>query len=395
MEARAKMKQLIEAVFFSCFPSAPAKNRWTKLFPPICWFAVFCWLPKRLLWKLFQAIKGNEYTTGDVGDIPVTAGDLAGLEENEQFQRREGIRWKKARNWQQSKLTPLRLLLATMMLLPIVSLLGAFFTDATANGSQSPGMMPFLHDKTSPAVLTLSRYFEIMTDLRAPFWLPLTFWTGWTEVLLSQAFALLCICVAQVWLRLYWVFQRWPWLFGKYYHPRCTPAEKADIKRDYDRSNGCCFDPGLGRGLHDEFPQADRLFGCPEVGQFLGDSFRSMPQHNMNSEFRFARASNYIRSCHQKVPSASTVFAKHVLQETQMQHVVSVRHSLQQAPRLRAAADAMTAKSISSTASRKELGRHLLLQNTADISQNLGRNGKPSATAHLRKGNGELLAGLL
>ena len=84
-EARAKMKTLIMDVFFSCFPSAPAKNRWTKLFPPICWFAVFCWLPKRLLWKLFQSIKGNDYTTGDVGDIPVTSGYLAGLEESEQF----------------------------------------------------------------------------------------------------------------------------------------------------------------------------------------------------------------------------------------------------------------------------------------------------------------------
>ena len=42
MEARTKMKSLIETVFFSCFPPAPAKNRWTNLVPPVCWFAVFC-----------------------------------------------------------------------------------------------------------------------------------------------------------------------------------------------------------------------------------------------------------------------------------------------------------------------------------------------------------------
>ena len=347
MEAKAKAKVLIEAVFFSCIPSAPAKNRWTKLFPPICWFAVFCWLPKRMLWKVFQGVKGNEYTTGDVGDIPVTAEDLAGLEESEAFQRREGVRWKKARNWQENRLTPLRLLLATMMLQPIVSLLGAFFTDAIASGSQSLGMMHFLHETTSPAVMTLNRYFEIMTDLNAPFWLPLTFWTGWTDVLLSQAFALLCIAVGQIWLRLYWTFQRWPWLFGKYYHPRCTLEEKEDIKRSFNGSNACCFDPGLGRALNDEFDKADALFGNPEVGQFLGDSFRSMPQHNMHSEFRFARSQNYIRSCHQKVPGASTVFAKHVLQETQMQHVTSVKDSLDKQPSLRAAVDAMTTKAMS------------------------------------------------
>ena len=178
-------------------------------------------------------------------------------------------------------------------------------------------------------------------------------------------------------------------------HPRCTPEEKADIKRKYDQSNACCFDPGLGRGFHNEFPQADELFGNPEVGQFLGDAFRSMPQHNMNSEFRFARSQNYIRSCHQKVPSASTVFAKHVLQETQMQHVASVNTSLEEVPRLRAAADAMTAKAVSKHELKEGCWQAFVAAEHKRNFAEIAEEWKIFATAHLRKGSGELLAGLL
>ena len=93
-----------------------------------------------------------------------------------------------------------------------------------------------------------------------------------------------------------------------------------------------------------EYSSADTLFSDPEVLSFLEDTFSAVPQHNIISEFRFGRMQQFVRSCCAKVPAASTVFAKHVLQEVSLNHDRSVKDLKDSDAGVRAAAGIMNAK---------------------------------------------------
>ena len=313
-DARDRAYAMFLALLLICIPSPPCASRWTKVVPPIGWWAMGAFLPFRLLFQLFSAIKGNSFTTDAASDIPMTQEDLAGIDENEHYQRKQGARWIKAQNWLKNPLTPIRLLVTMLVLAPVVSLMGSFFTDASDSGMKSPGIGEFLHPSTSPAVHTLLRYFAVMTDLRNTFWTPLLF-HGWNEVFWVQVFSGCCLLVGQIWLRLVWRFQRFPWLLGTWFHRNSTAAERTSIKAKYNRANRCCCDLGLTRAIRIEMT-GDELEENHEAQAFINDSFESAPWHNMGCEFKFARVQTHVRACHQKVPSAENVCAKHVLAES-------------------------------------------------------------------------------
>lgn len=326
---------LLMNVFVSHMPSPPVQSRWTKLMPPLLWFGVGAFLPLRLLFRIFSAVKGNAYThTGE--EVPMTADDLAGTgtDDTEEYQRRQGVRWLKANRFIRNVLTPLRLLVSMVVLRPVISLIGVFFLDATAGGLDSTGVMSFLHSSTSPAVAAMERYFELLRNMNHEFWLVLTYFDGWTQLIWAHTFRGCAILLGQIYLRLYWRFRRWPFWFGTWFHPNATDHERAAIRERYRRLNRCCCDLGFTRPARDQYETPEAVEADAEMVTFIRDTFNTCPTNNIGCEFRFARCQTYCRNCHAKPPGPETFMAKHVLTESHLIHRACLERQKRFDPRL-------------------------------------------------------------
>ena len=315
-ESRQKLTGLIEEVFFAHMPGVPALNRWTKMHPPIAWWAC-AFAVGQLIPQAFGFIPPNSFCLG--GPVELTEDDIAGAGDDATFQRKEAARFLKSKAWRSSPLTPMRLMVAATLLQPVVSLMGSFFTNAQLGGAESGGALAFCSMPTSPAVRTVSRYLQLLGAPRSAFWLPLCGIQGWTRILKTQVFAAALLMVGHLWLRLVRRFETWPWLLVRLVCPDATAQERQEIATRLLEASDCCLDPGLARPLKHAVASQDELLS-EEYLAFLTDAFAHCPVSNMPTEFRFARTRRHQSSCHSKALAAATVAAKHVLSEAQNVH---------------------------------------------------------------------------
>lgn len=129
-EAHAKQRgaDLFLAAFLILTPKIPALNRWTKLWQPMCWW---------LFATSFHGAIGNAFLDAcrppddRVAHAIFEGVDGVGLQEDNTWQLRESLRFKKAEGWLSDPVTRPKLAASCIILQVALEIMGSFFEVAT------------------------------------------------------------------------------------------------------------------------------------------------------------------------------------------------------------------------------------------------------------------------
>lgn len=115
--------KLFYKAFLHLSPKIPSLNRWTKLFQPMVW-----WLMARSFFNIVTTAIIQQ-ARPRVLDLQASHVDSVGMPNDDDFQVREALRFKKTEQWLTDTLTPLRLRVACVVMQVSNRLLGKFFKD--------------------------------------------------------------------------------------------------------------------------------------------------------------------------------------------------------------------------------------------------------------------------
>jgi hypothetical protein len=219
----------------------PAVNRWTKLFGPLSYFhvgSVFGHLPASL-----QALSKN--LSRGLGVLDVDA--LVGPGDEDTYEQKRKVRANKCAAWMSRETTRHQQAVGIATLKPLVSLMGKFFEEAKLTKSGSGSSMEFCIRATSPAHATLNRYFDLLGQPDASFWLPARGPGGWSQHCLKLVASAVYFSVGSVHHRLVRPFESWPWPLAKLVSDLTSTEEKDGVVEAFMAKDAeCCFDRGFG-----------------------------------------------------------------------------------------------------------------------------------------------------
>ena len=110
-------------VFLSHPPAVPAYNKWTKIWPPLVWFASFLCLHDILptivdeMCSLIARVSGEGWDFADEG---LDEEQMIGLEGEQSFRRQDQARFRKTRDWLTSAVTPDKMIALSVVLRPFL-----------------------------------------------------------------------------------------------------------------------------------------------------------------------------------------------------------------------------------------------------------------------------------
>ena len=311
-------------VFLSHPPAVPAYNKWTKIWPPLVWFASFLCLRDILPTIVDEMCSLTERVSGegwDFADEGLDEEQAIGLVGEQSFRRQDQARFRKTRDWLTSAVTPDKMIALSVVLRPALDVLGHFFSGARRyERSSAYAILPLIKEDESPVTNCIKTYLQMLGDSRLQAWMPLVGagagqpWDNTSYVLASVPAWLMA---AQLFRRLVLGFRRWPWRLGALLSEDISDAEKQEVAGEFFRCRPCCLD-AFSAKLRGHFTSsADLLSEGPDGGvQFLRDLFEHTPSSNINSENRFSRCSRHQHSSHGNPAKPSTLASNHVLAES-------------------------------------------------------------------------------
>ena len=308
-------------VFLSHPPAVPAYNKWTKIWPPLVWFASFLCLHDILptivdeMCSLIARVSGEGWDFADEG---LDEEQMIGLEGEQSFRRQDQARFRKTRDWLTSAVTPDKMIALSVVLRPSLDVLGHFFSGARRyEKSSAYAILPLIKEGESPVTNCIETYLQMLGDSRLQAWMPLVGagqpWNNTSYVLASVPAWLMA---AKLFRRLVLGFRRWPWRLGALISEDTSDAEKQELASEFFRCRPCCLD-SFSAKLRGHFASsADLLSEGPDGGvQFLRDLFEHTLSSNIHSENRFSRCSRHQHSSHGNPAKPSTLASNHVLAE--------------------------------------------------------------------------------
>ena len=219
----------------------PAVNRWTKLYAPLSYFHVgsfFGHLPAS-----FQALSKNLSKESGVLDVDA----LVGPGDEDTYEQKRKVRANKCAAWMSRETTRHQQAVGISTLKPAISLMGKFFEEAKLTKSGNGSANEFCIRATSPAHATLHRYFDLLGQPEAIFWLPVRGSGIWSQHCLKLVASAVYFSVGSVHHRLVRPFESWPWPLAKLVSELTSTAEKDEVVEAFmAKDTECCFDRGFG-----------------------------------------------------------------------------------------------------------------------------------------------------
>ena len=309
-------------VFLSHPPAIPAYNKWTKIWPPLIWFASFLCLHDILpsivdeMCSLTAEADGEGLHFADEG---LDEEQMIGLVGEHSFRRQDQARFRKTRDWLTSAVTPDKMVALSITLRPSLDVLGHFFSGARRyERSSAYAILPLIREDESPVTRCIRTYLQMLGDSRLQVWMPLVgAGQPWDKTSYVLASVPVWLMAAQLFRRLVLGFRRWPWRLGALLSEGMAGPEKREVADEFFRCRPCCLDAFSAKLRGHFMSSADLLSEGPEGGvQFLRDLFEHTPSSNIHSENRFSRSNRHQHSSHGNPAKPSTLATNHVLAES-------------------------------------------------------------------------------
>ena len=146
-ESIQRLYELLDANFFDQVPDVPATNKWTKVSPALSWWTLVVCLGSATSmrtvaekWRAHQP-DSHRLPPTDIGDC------LAGPLDEDSWERREALRFRKASIFLEDPLTPMRLLAASVVLQPVMKIMHNCFD--LASREKNHNILEFALPRTS------------------------------------------------------------------------------------------------------------------------------------------------------------------------------------------------------------------------------------------------------
>ena len=300
----------IVEVFLAHPPAPPAFNKWTKLFPPVAWFASFCCLHFILpgcLANISDLLREEEIEMNIVEHVE-------GLNDDVSFRRQEQVRFRKTSNFLNAAVTPDKLVGIAITLEVAVKLLGHFFDGASRyNPSDAHSVLPLLKS-SSPGRVAARSCLSLLQEPQHANWDALVGSNRpWSESLYIVASAPLWVMVGQIWRRFDRPFHMWPWRLAQFVNDEVSEGDRQLLATELYRADDCDMDP-FTTWIRSKFLTSGAFLADDNL-RFLRLLFESTPASNIHSENRFSRCRSQIVSAHGNPALPSTLAAAHMLSE--------------------------------------------------------------------------------
>ena len=310
--AQDTLIDLLLTVFVRSPPPTPAWNKWTKVWPPLLFFAVFMQLAQVLPASLDGLCSLASDATLDINED-----DIIGLDDQQAFQRQEQTRFRKTSKWLNAPVTADKLMALTVSLQYSLHIMGSFFASARRFGDNTNCITNLANPATSVACQCLRQYFDAFRSDQHALWTPLVGGgRGWSTELYGLASTPALLEVGSLYKRFVLAMDCWPWRLSLLCAPDVSDAKKRAIAEQLWRSSECCLDP-FSLKFRARCSNVDAILSQP-MTQSLRDVFDMTPLTNIGSENRFASAQTRWSSSHGHVGLPSTMTSDHVLAETKL-----------------------------------------------------------------------------
>lgn len=275
-DAINELEQLLLEVFLDHPPPVPAWNKWSKIVPPLSWFAVFMSLNMLLpgIVTALTAMHGGQ-------DLELDAEDLFGLDNQQTFIRQEQARFTRVQRFLTCRWTRPKLLACTLVLQQTLEILSSCFKASKRNAASSRSILTLIHEERSPVTRVNRNLCHALCDPESSFWLPLRGLQPWTEELLIMASVPAWIELGQLFQRLVRPFRAWPWRLGLLVGRAADDDQKLSLAEEL---LSCCdhVDPFTADYRKHLRMPADVLSNTNMA--FTKDLFDHVPMSNMISE---------------------------------------------------------------------------------------------------------------
>ena len=317
-EAHEAVEQSVQTAHLDMHTTVPAVNRWTKLFQPLAYWTVGTrvgYLPDSFV----QICEPRD----DVADV-LTESDIYGVGGEDSYMRRRQKRFKKSSTWLSAETTPLFQTTSCIILLKLVLLMGLFFKHARFDDTGEKSIVDFCIDSRSPAVKLLLNLFGLLSNEDDEFWLPVSGTSGWTRRKYTVASTLMMRTLASVVYRFILAFKKFPWALAVAANNEVPMAERLVIIYQFIHCDPECYEPGVGMPIRSVVNDADDLKNDEALKRVVMSALKNVPLDNIQNEDRFARQHVQSSTCHGKLPSNTTICARHVNSELQAWHGIAI-----------------------------------------------------------------------
>jgi hypothetical protein len=196
-EALDQLVDDIAALFFDHPPPVPAWNKWSKLVPPLLWFATFAGLH-----GILPAVLTSLTECLDVESLQFDEDDLVGLDSQRAFLQQQTARLRKTTRFMAAEPTVDKLMASTLVLSLVERNIMAKCFKASRRFENGPGALLLVHRSCSPVTAVLRALCSRLQSEGAECWSPFIGDRAWSEPLYISASTPVWEMIGQLFLAL-------------------------------------------------------------------------------------------------------------------------------------------------------------------------------------------------
>ena len=305
-----------DEVFLRHLASPGAENKWTKVWPPLVFWAVLLQINCMVATCMANVCGQKEE---EAFDSEHRADDAMGYSDQRAFKLQMVSRFRKTSRWVSSPVTKDKTMCCTLTMQPTLKLMGDFFISARSNGdTKNQSIVTLVDTLGSPVASVIKSLFDALQDDSHPSWQPLIGGgRTWDAHLYHMAAVPMLIEVGSIIKRFVLSTQRWPWRLAWLVldDPECEKVVQIQNKtaNALFQARPCCLDP-FTSSFRARCGTRDRVFDAANIG-WLGDVMQQVPLTNIGCELHFASAHMRTSSSHGHPPGPTSFAADHVLAE--------------------------------------------------------------------------------
>lgn len=312
---RKVTEALVDGVY-GLLPAVPALNRWTKLHPPIAWWAVALRVHGliRVLWRTLPTIS-NEGLGADV-----SADMLYGLTGDKTQRLINLSRRNKTHMWLENPQSGDKLIVAALLLSIVIRIMGFLFVSGRLHTSYS--ILILCKARTAVHTCIDKLFTHIVMIGQDDFWLPLVGdGSELTEERMHLVWSTGLRLIGGMWQRLVWPFRHPPWLLAPCVDSDVDDAFRAarfdEARTLKSRACSACVDTYFtGKVFELCSDDLNELQPDGAMRKTTYQAFSRVKCTNILSEDRFGRAGAHMNSSSRgRRPTNATIASKHVLAE--------------------------------------------------------------------------------
>ncbi len=315
--AADELFQLLATLFLEHPPPVPAWNKWTKVLPPLLWFATFgsvrtCLAASLARVRPSAAPVGDSVLTGPNEDI------MIGLSDQQTFQVQDGVRMTKMLKFLLAPAAADKMLAMVLALEPVARCMASLFEGGKREPAATASVLPLIRETKSPAIRAIATSLTQLMNADHPSWvlfLGARKPQSWTEDLLVLASVPLWVCVGNLFARFVDIWRQWPWRLALLVGDELSQEEKRSLAAELFRCSPCDLDP-FTRAFKEKAESAEGVTSDVSL-QYLASVFEACPASNIQSEQRFSSSAKRRGTSSGNVHGPQTSAAAHVLQEVQ------------------------------------------------------------------------------